>query len=144
MSSSLFEEYPLQVRQKQDWGQGFNFLLTHAPVLPGSDAGSNVVKPALNSSFKTVRPRAPCVARCMKHAIRTWYGVCSEAPNSQFSEGARPHLCIDKWNRPTPVCMRLSLTQAARDKLIQTGLALVLGIKTRSLDVFTQNSEFYL
>ena len=64
------------------------------------------------SSSKTVRPRAPCGIRCIGHAIRTWSAVCSEAP--QFGKGARPHLCMDEWNRPTPVRTRLSLTQAAR------------------------------
>ena len=62
------------------------------------------------SSSKIVRPRAPCSARCMGHAIRTWSVVCSEASHSQFGEGARPHLCMDEWNRPTPVRRRLSLT----------------------------------
>ena len=65
------------------------------------------------SSSKTVRPRAPCGARCIRHAVSTWSAVCSEAPHSQFGEGARPHLCMDEWNRPTPVRRRLSLTQAA-------------------------------
>ena len=55
------------------------------------------------SSFKTVRPRAPCGARCIGHAVSTWSAVCSEAPHSQFGEGARPHLCMDQWNCPTPV-----------------------------------------
>ena len=54
------------------------------------------------SSSKTVRPRAPCGARCIGHAVSTWSAVCSEAPHSQFDEGARPHLCMDEWNRPTP------------------------------------------
>ena len=36
---------------------------------------------------KTVRPRAPCGARCIGHAVRTWSVVCSEAPHSQFGEG---------------------------------------------------------
>ena len=44
------------------------------------------------SSSKTVRPRAPCDARCIGHAVSTWSAVCSEAPHSQFGEGARPHL----------------------------------------------------
>ena len=66
------------------------------------------------SSSKTVRSRAPCGARCIGHAVSTWSAVCSEAPHSQVGEGARPHLCMDKWNRPTPVRRRLSLTQAAR------------------------------
>ena len=64
------------------------------------------------SSSKTVRPRAPCDARCIGHVVSTWSAVCSEAPHSQFGEGARPHLCMDEWNRPTPVRRRLSLTQA--------------------------------
>ena len=52
------------------------------------------------SSSKTVRPRAPCGARCIGHTVSTWSAVCSEAPHSQFGEGARPHLCMDEWNRP--------------------------------------------
>ena len=66
------------------------------------------------SSSKTVRPRAPCGVRCIGHAVSAWSAVCSEAPHSQFGEGARPHLCMHEWNRPTPVRRRLSLTQAAR------------------------------
>ena len=77
------------------------------------------------SSSKTVRPRAPCGARCIGHAVSTWSAVYSEAPHSQFGEGARFHLCMDEWNRPTPVRRRLSLTQAARGKLIPTSLALL-------------------
>ena len=79
------------------------------------------------SSSKTVRPRAPYIG----HAISTWSVVCSEALHSQLGEGARPHLCMDKWNRPTPVRRRLSLTQAARVKPIPTGLASVSGTQTR-------------
>ena len=79
------------------------------------------------SSSKTVRPRAPCGARCIGHAVSIWSAVCSKAPHSQFGEGARPHLCMDKWNRPTPVRRRLILTQAARGKPISTGLAPVSG-----------------
>ena len=95
-------------------------------------------------SSKTVRPRAPCGARCIGHGVRTWSAVCSEAPHSQFGEGARPHLCMDEWNRLTPVRRRLSLTQAARGKPIATGLALVSGTKTRSLEAFSQYSVFHL
>ena len=96
------------------------------------------------SSSKTVRPRAPCGARCMGHAVSTWSAVCSEAPHSQFGEGARPHLCMDKWNCPTPVRRRLILTQAAQGKPMPTGLALVSGTKARSLEAFSQNSAFHL
>ena len=96
------------------------------------------------SSSKTVRPRAPCGARCIGHAVCTWFAVCSEAPHLQFGEGARPHLCMDEWNRPTPVRRRLSLTQAARGKPIPTGLAPVWGTKALSLEAFSQYSIFHL
>ena len=96
------------------------------------------------SSFKTVRPRAPCGARCIGHAVSTWSAVCSEAPHSQFGEEARSYLCMDELNRPTPVIRRLSLTQVLRGNLIPTDLALVLGIKTGILDVFLQYSAFHL
>ena len=96
------------------------------------------------SSSKTVRPRAPCGARCAGHAVSTCSAVCSEAPHSQFGEGARLHLCMDEWNRLTPVRRRLSLTQAARDKPIPIGLAPVPGTKARSLETFSQYSVFHL
>ena len=96
------------------------------------------------SSSKTVRPRDPCGARCIEHAISTWSAVCSEAPHSQFGEGARPHLCMDEWNRPTSIRRRLSLTQAARGKPIPTDLAPVPGTKARSLEAFPQYSAFHL
>ena len=94
------------------------------------------------SSSKTVRPRAPCGARCIGHAVSTWSAVCSEAPHSQFGEGARPHLCMDEWNRPTPVRRRLSLTQS-RGKHIPTGLAPVSGTKARSLEAFSDGRCFH-
>ena len=122
-SSSSFEGHPLQVRHKQDWGRGFILLLPQTAALPESDAGSGVIKPASSFVNQIVRPRAPCGARCFGHAVSTWSAVCSEMPHSQFGEGARPHLCMDEWNRPTPVRRRLSLTQAARGKPIPTGLA---------------------
>ena len=96
------------------------------------------------SSSKTVRPRIPCGAQCIGHAVSTWSAVCSEVPHSQFSEGARPHLCMDEWNRPTPVRRRLSLTQAAQGKPIRTGLAPVPGTKARGLEAFLQCSVFHL
>ena len=61
-------------------------------------------------SSKTIRPRAPCGAQCIGHAVRTWPVVCSEAPHSQFGEGASPYLRMDEWNRATPVWRWLSLT----------------------------------
>ena len=89
------------------------------------------------SSSKTVRPRAPCGTRCIGHPVSTWSAVCSEGPHFQFGEGARPHLCMDEWNRPTLVCRQLSLTQAARGKPIPTGLAPVPGTKARNLETFS-------
>ena len=143
-SSSSFEGHPLQARHKQDWGRGFILLLPQTAALPGSDAGSDIIKPASSFVFQTVRPRAPCGARCIGHAVSTWSAVCSEAPHSQFGEGARPHLCMDEWNHPTPVRRRLSLTQAARGKPIPTSLTLVSGTKAQSLEAFSQYSVFHL
>ena len=52
--------------------------------LPGSDADSYSVEPALSS--KTVRPCAPCGAWCMDHVIKAWSAVCSGVPHSQFGD----------------------------------------------------------
>ena len=144
LSSSSFERHPLQVRHKQDWDRGFILLLYQTAAQPESDAGSLLLSQHRVSSSKTVRPRAPCGAQCIGHAVRTWSAVCSEAPHSQFGEGARPHLCMDEWNRPTPVCKRLSLTQATRDNPIPTGLGPVSGTKARRLETFSQYSVFRL
>ena len=46
IQSSLFEGHPVHVRHKQDWGRGFILLLPQDAVLPESDAGSGVIKPA--------------------------------------------------------------------------------------------------
>ena len=78
-------------------------------------------------SSKTVRPCALCGARCIGHAVSTWSTVCTEAPHSQFGEGARPNLCMVEWNRLTPVRRRLSLTQAAG--VSPSGMAPVSGTK---------------
>ena len=141
-SSSSFEGYPLQVKHKQDWGRGFILLLPLTAALPGSDAGSDVIK--LASSFVIQNRQTSCSMWCPMDAVSTWSAVCSKAPHSQFGEGARPHLCMDEWNRPTPVRRRLSLNQATRGKLIPTGLALVSGTKARSLEAFSQYSVFHL
>ena len=80
----------------------------------------------------------------MEHVIETWSTVCAMAPHIPLSEGARPYLCMKRWNHPTPVRRQLSLTQAVCGKLIPTGLALVLGMKTRNLDTFLRYSAFHL
>ena len=54
----------------------------------------------------------------------------SEAPHAQFGEGARPHLCMYEWNRPTSAHRRLSSTQAVWGKLNVAGLTLALDKKT--------------
>ena len=51
-----------------------------------------------------------------------WSAVFSEAPHSQFGEGAVPHLYMDEWNRPTPVRRRFSFTQDVLGKPIPRGL----------------------
>ena len=134
------EWHPLQVRHKQDWYWGFILLLPQAQYCPNQMLAVMLLSQHRISHPKP--PRAPCGARRNGHAIRTWSAVGSEAPHSQFGIEARPHLCMDEWNRQTPVCRRLSLTQAVGGKLIPTGLPLVLGIKTRSLEEFSQYSQY--
>ena len=60
-----------------------------------------------------------------------WSALRSEAPHSQFGDGAAPHLYMDEWNRPTPVRRRFSFTQDVLGKPIPRGLGLALGIKVR-------------
>ena len=96
-SSSLsFERYPYQVRYKQGWGRGFILLVPQAAYCLNQMLAMVLLSQHQVLLFKTVRPRAPCGARCIGHALSTWSAVCSEAAHSQFGEGARPHLCMDE------------------------------------------------
>ena len=67
-SSSSFEGHPLQVRHKQDWGRGFILLLPQTAVLPKSDAGSGVIKPA--SSFVIQNRQTSCSMWCPMYWAR--------------------------------------------------------------------------
>ena len=68
LSSSSLEGYLLQVRHKQDWGRGFILILPQAAVLPGSDAGSNVIKPI--SSFVIQNRQTSCSMWCPMYTTR--------------------------------------------------------------------------
>ena len=65
----------------------------------------------------------------MGHVIRMWSAVCLGVLQSQFNEVARAHLCMDKWNPPTPVHRQLSLTQVVQSKLVPACLVLAMGMK---------------
>ena len=67
-SSSSFEGHPLQVRHKQYWGRGFILLLPQTAALPGSDAGSDVIKPA--SSFVIQNRQTSCSMWCPMYRAR--------------------------------------------------------------------------
>ena len=60
--------YPLQVIHKQDWGQGFILLLPQTAALSGSDAGSDVIKPA--SSFVIQNRQTSCSMWCRGYMAR--------------------------------------------------------------------------
>ena len=62
------KRYPLQVRHKQDWGRGFILLLPQTAALPGSDAGSDVIKPA--SSFVIQNRHTACFMWCPMYRAR--------------------------------------------------------------------------
>ena len=67
-SSSSFEGHPLQVRHKQNWGPGFILLLPQTAALPGSDAGSDVIKPT--SSFVIQNRQTACSMWCPMYGAR--------------------------------------------------------------------------
>ena len=62
------ERYPLQVRHKQDWGRGFILLLPQAAALPGSNAGSDIIKPA--SGFVIQNRQTSCSMWCPMYRAR--------------------------------------------------------------------------
>ena len=62
------KRYPFQVRYKQDCGRGFILLLPQAAVLPESDAGSGVIKPA--SSFVILNRQTSCSLWCPMYKAR--------------------------------------------------------------------------
>ena len=67
-SSSSFEGHPLQARHKQNWGRGFILLLPQTAALPGSDAGSDVIKPT--SSFVIQNRQTSCSMWCPMYGAR--------------------------------------------------------------------------
>ena len=83
-SLSLFGR-ALQVKHKQDWSPGFIYILPQAAVLPGSDVGSDGVKPASrkNSPFQGTLPTtlkeplfSSCTLKisCKQHERSSLYG----------------------------------------------------------------------
>ena len=68
LSSSSFEGHPLHVRHKQNWGRGFILLLPQTAALPGSDAGSGVIKQA--SSFVIQNRQTSCSMWCPMYRAR--------------------------------------------------------------------------
>ena len=86
-------------------------------------------KPVSGVIIQNQQPCIPFGARCRGHVEMMWSTVCSEAPHSQFGEGAALHLYMDEWNHPTPVRRRFSFTQDVLGKPIPRGLGLALGIK---------------
>ena len=95
--SRRLEGHPLRAGHKYDWGRGSSFYYTKLLYFPDELLQAIVLSQHPGLSSRTVRPRALCGALCMGHAVRTWSAVCSGAPFSQFSKGARPYLChMDK------------------------------------------------
>ena len=141
------EGYRLWDKHKQNWDRVFILLLTQADALPKQMLAAMMLSQHWVSSSRIIRPRTPCHAQCRLWGTLLklyWSAVCSMEPHSQFGEGARPHLCINKWNRPTPVCRRLTLLQVVRSKPIPTDLVLFMSVKAQSLDVLSQQSVFRL
>ena len=92
----LRKGHPIRARHKQDWGQGFIFLLPQAAVLdyPNQILAVVVLSQHRVLPYKTFRPHATCDVRCMGHIIRTWFAFFLMAQHSKFGKGAGPHLYI--------------------------------------------------
>ena len=115
---------------------------TQVALLPRSNAGKDGVKPA--SGFIIQKHQTLCSIWCLMYMYRIWSVVCSRVPHLEFSEGAKPYLCMDKLNHQNQYTGDLSFNEAVWGKLNPTGLALVNGIKAWSLDVLSQYSAFHL
>ena len=89
------EEHPLQVNHKQEWGHGFIFLLSYLLYCPDQMLAVMVLSQYRVSSFKTVRPRAPCGARCM--GCRTHNSVKKQDPICAWTNGIAQHQSADNW-----------------------------------------------
>ena len=102
-SSSSYERASTPGQTQTGLGQGFTVFFFYPKLLYCLDQMLVVMLLSQDrvSLSKTVRPRAPCGARCMQHVIRTWFAVCSKMSHLQFVEEARPHLCMNQWNRLT-------------------------------------------
>ena len=74
----------------------------------------------------------------MLHVVPDVWGMLLERVLRFFQRGRTRNSAKERDPR------WLSLTQAVRSKLIPTSLALILGIKTRSLKVFSQYPLFHL
>ena len=87
------------------------------------------------SSSKTVRPRAPCGARCIGHAVRTWSTVCSEAPHSLFGEGARPEELLHEEEVVPMPCILCShcLAQLQTAPLTRPCSVMIVNLQQKSI-----------
>ena len=88
------KEHPLGSITDRTVAEGMLFYYNPGCCLPDQMLAVVVLSQHRVSSSKNVAPRGPCGAQCMGNVIRTWFGICLEAP--QFVEGARLDLCIDE------------------------------------------------
>ena len=71
-----------------------------------------------------------------------WSAVCF-LPHSQAAEGAKPHLYIFDWNRPTPVRRCLNLTPTDLSSLVPSGVGKTHVIDVWSLVILSFHSLFH-
>ena len=95
-------------------------------------------------SSNTVIHCATCGAQCMGHVIRTWSAVCLEAPHYAIRGRSETPFVHGRVESPNTSPQAVELNPNSSQKPIPTALVLVLGIKTRSLEVFSQYSTLYL
>ena len=119
-------------------------IVWHHLVVVSSDDGRMFLSQHLISSSTIDRPRCPFSTQCVGHEKMMRSAVCSCTPHSKIQEGARLHLCMSDHKCPTPVCKRLSLTQAGLGRPSLRGLEPTRGMKLESLDELFKNSMFHV
>ena len=129
-STSSFKRAFTPDYQQYCWGRDFILLLPQALCCPDQMLVVMMLSRHRVLSSRTFRPRAPYVVPDVWGTLLgNSRGLFKSVALAIRWKSYRPHLCIDEWNRPTPVCKRLSQIQAVRGKFNLTGLVLFIDMK---------------
>ena len=107
-SSSLFKGYPPRSDTNRTGAEGLSFYYSRLMHCLNQMLAVMLLSQHRVSSSKTVRPRASCGARCIGHAVRTWFAVCSER-HTRNSVKERDPICA--WTNGIAQCWTNGIAQ---------------------------------